>query len=216
MKAPEVPPLTVRTSVQSPEKIAGRLSKFSGGLVRDRCRPLGHAHRTMGVQDPLCDAAATETSGTRDHIPQGVLKVVVSEPVSARAAEQGSDRASSTHPGFYSRLFLVRKATGEWMPIIDLSSLNVFVHCPSFTMEMPRSIFRAPQQGQWLTSLDLKDAYFHIGLTQQTDTVLSQRHLLAVHSTVIRVVNQSESIYQNTQTCTSNCPPPSGKNCTCT
>ena len=52
MKAPEVPPLT----------------------VRDRCRPLGHAHRTMGVQDPLCDAAATETSGTRDHIPQGVLK----------------------------------------------------------------------------------------------------------------------------------------------
>ena len=134
---------------------------------------MGHAHRTMGVQDPLCDAAATETSGTRDHIPQGVLKVVVSEPVSARAAEQGSDRASSTHPGFYSRLFLVRKATGEWRPIIDLSSLNVFVHCPSFTMETPRSIFRAPQQGQWLTSLVLKDAYFHIGSTQQTDAVLS-------------------------------------------
>ena len=61
-------------------------------------------------------------------------------------------------------------------------------------METPRSIFRAPQQGQWLTSLDLKDAYFHIGSTQQTDAVLSQRHLLAVHSTVIRVVNQSESI----------------------
>ena len=33
-----------------------------------------------------------ETSGTGDHIPQGVPKVVVSEPVSARAAEQGSDR----------------------------------------------------------------------------------------------------------------------------
>ena len=121
-------------------------------------------HRTMGVQDPLCNAAATETSGTGDHIPQGVLKVVVSEPVSARAAEQGSDRASSTHPGFFSRLFLVRKATGEWRPIIDLSSLNVFVHCPSFTMETPRSILRAPQQGQWLTSLDLKDAYAYIGI----------------------------------------------------
>ena len=61
-------------------------------------------------------------------------------------------------------------------------------------METPRSIFRAPQQGQWLTSLDLKDVCFHIGSTQQTDAVLSQRHLLAVHSTVIRVVNQSESI----------------------
>ena len=59
---------------------------------------MGHAHRTMGVQDPLCNAAPTEISGTGDHIPQGVPKVVVSEPVSARAAEQGSDRASSTHP----------------------------------------------------------------------------------------------------------------------
>ena len=138
--------------------------KILGGLVRNRCRPLGYAHRTMGVQDPLCDAAPTEISGTGDHVPQGVTKVVVPEPVSARAAEQGSDRASSALPGFYSRLFLVRKATGEWRPIIDLSSLNVFVHCPSFTMETPRSILRALQQGQWLTSLDLKDAYFHIGI----------------------------------------------------
>ena len=63
----------------------------------------------MGVQDPLCNAASTETSGTGaaptetsgtgDHVPQRVTKVVVSEPVSAGAAEQGSDRASSTHPG---------------------------------------------------------------------------------------------------------------------
>ena len=66
--------------------------------------------------------------------------------------------------GFYSRLFLVRKATGEWRPILDLSSLNVFVHCPSFTMETPQSILRALQQGQWFTSLDLKDAFFHIGI----------------------------------------------------
>ena len=46
---------------------------------------------------------------------------------------------------------------------------------------------------------------------QTLPTLLSQRHLLAVHSTAIRVVNQSESIYQNTQTGTSLCPPPSGK-----
>ena len=139
MKAPEVPPLTVlflrlsgpnfgpitrensREAIKILEKIGG-----GGGLVRDRCRPLGYAHRTMGVQDPPCDAAATETSGTRDHIPQGVLRVVVSEPVSARAAEQGSDRANFTLPGCYSRLFLVRKATGEWRPIIRSVLPQVF------------------------------------------------------------------------------------------
>ena len=118
----------------------------------------------MGVQDPLCDAAPTEISGTGDHVPQGVTKVVVPEPISARAAEQGSDRASSALPGLLQPIVPCSQGNGEWRPIIDLSSLNVFVHCPSFTMETPRSILRALQQGQWLTSLDLKDAYFHIGI----------------------------------------------------
>ena len=144
-----------------------------------------------GYKIPFVTLPPLRLQGQETTYPKGSLKWSSLNQVSARAVEQGSDRASSTHPGFYSRLFLVRKATGEWKPIRDLSSLNGFVHCPSFTMESPRSIFRAPQQGQWLTSLDLKDAYFHIGSTQQTDAVLSQRHLLAVHSTVIRVVNQS-------------------------
>ena len=127
---------------------------------------------------------------------------------------KGAIEPAPLTPGFYRHLFLVRKATGEWRPIIDLSSFNVFVHCPSFTMETPRSILRALQQGQWLTSLDLKDAIlsFRDRPSRQTLlTLLSQRHRLAVHSTAIRVVNQSESIYQNTQTCTSICPPSSGK-----
>ena len=98
MKAPEVPPLLVRILDQSPEKIAERLSKSPGAWseIGADCRPLGYAHRTMGVQDPLCNAAPTETSGTGDHIPQGVLKVVISEPVRARAAET-RERSSQLH-----------------------------------------------------------------------------------------------------------------------
>ena len=42
-------------------------------VVRNRCRPLGHAHRTMGVQDPLCNAAPTEISETGDHYTKGSL-----------------------------------------------------------------------------------------------------------------------------------------------
>ena len=63
-----------------------------GGLVRNRCRPLGHAHRTMGVQDPLCNAAPTEISGTGYHYPQGV-------PTWSSLNQSVQElRASSTHP----------------------------------------------------------------------------------------------------------------------
>ena len=137
---------------------------LGGDLVRNRCRPLGHAHRTMGVQDPLCNAAPTEISGTGDHIPQGVPKWSSLSQSVQELWNKGAIEPAPLTTGFYSRLFLTNKATGEWRPIRDLSSLNVFVHCPSFTMETPRSILGALQQGQWLTSLDLKNAYFHIGI----------------------------------------------------
>ena len=65
-------------------------------------------------------------------------------------------------PGFYSRLFLAPKKGGEWRPVIDLSTLNRFMVSPHFKMETPTSILQATQPGQWATSLDLKDAFFHI------------------------------------------------------
>ena len=74
--------------------------------------------------------------------------------------DKGAIEVVTDHsPGFYSRIFLVPKASkGEWRPIIDLSALNCHIKCPSFKMETAGSILKALKQGQWLTSLDLKDA----------------------------------------------------------
>ena len=120
----------------------------------------------MGVQDPPCDAAATETSGTRDHIPQGVLRVVVSEPVSARAAEQGSDRANFTLPGCYSRLFLVRKATGEWRPIIRSVLPQVFSCTARETSYIPpfRDIYLAYLRSFWQRQLRKSPMAFDLNM----------------------------------------------------
>ena len=188
--------------------------KILGGLVRDRCRPLGHAHRTMGVQDPLCDAAATETSGTGDHVPHGVLKVVIPEPVSARAAEQGSDRASSTHPGLLQPI--VPCSQGNRGVEADLRS--VLPQCLRALPELHNGDASVNPQGPTtgpVVNLPRPErcllSYRDPPSRQTPPTLLSQRHCLAIYSTAIRVVNQSESIYQNTQTCTSICPPPSGK-----
>ena len=65
-------------------------------------------------------------------------------------------------PGFYSRLFLVEKATGGWRPVIDLSHLNDFVQLTSFKMETVASVLLSVRERDFQAYLDLKDAYFQI------------------------------------------------------
>ena len=65
-------------------------------------------------------------------------------------------------PGFYSRLFLRPKPSGELRPIIDLSELNTHIQCNHFKMETPHSIQTALQPGEWTFQIDIKDAYLHI------------------------------------------------------
>ena len=65
-------------------------------------------------------------------------------------------------PGFYSRMFLVPKPGNKWRPVIDVSSLNTFIKCPKFIMETPEQIRLAIQANNWVTSLDLSDAYLHV------------------------------------------------------
>ena len=70
--------------------------------------------------------------------------------------------SDATSPGFYSRLFMVPKKSGELRPILDLSALNKFISKSKFKMETPRDIRRVIRHGDWGTSLDLQDAYYHI------------------------------------------------------
>ena len=65
-------------------------------------------------------------------------------------------------PGFYSHLFLVEKTSGGWHPVTDLSHLNEFVHLTRFKMETVASVLLSVREGDFLASLDLKDAYFQI------------------------------------------------------
>ena len=69
---------------------------------------------------------------------------------------------------FYNRLFLVPKPNGKWRPILDLSKLNLFLATGTFKMETPEMIRFSLQKGEWVTSLDFSDAYFHIPIAQRS------------------------------------------------
>ena len=134
-------------------------------LAHDRSRPLGGIRPPRRIPDAIrgssspprevpctvpnvpagLGALSRPPTGDRDHADQRVLEIVL-EP----------------DPGFYSRLFLVEKSSGGWRPVIDLSPLNQFVRQTQFRMETPSSVLLAVRKGEFLASIDLKDAYFQI------------------------------------------------------
>ena len=75
---------------------------------------------------------------------------------------------NQTSLGFFNQLFLVPKPNNRWRPILDLNNLNQFLKAQKFKMETPETIRRSPQQGEWVTSIDFKDAYFHILIQEQS------------------------------------------------
>ena len=75
-------------------------------------------------------------------------------------------------PGFYSRVFLLEKVTGDWRPVIDLSHLNEFVQQTPFEMETVASLLLSVREGDFLASIDLKDAYFQMLVHQSSRKLL--------------------------------------------
>ncbi|XP_047454133.1 uncharacterized protein LOC125016013 [Mugil cephalus] len=64
--------------------------------------------------------------------------------------------------GFYSTYFLVTKKDGRLRPILDLRGLNRFLKVLRFHMLSNAEVLRTVAREEWFTSIDLKDAYFHV------------------------------------------------------
>ena len=64
--------------------------------------------------------------------------------------------------GYYSRFFVVMKASGSWRPVIDLSLLNLKVLKTPFKMETLQSVLLSVRRGDWMVSIDLKDTYLQV------------------------------------------------------
>ena len=63
---------------------------------------------------------------------------------------------------FLSNIFLVPKKTGDLRPVINLKPLNQFVHEIHFKMENIESVKQLLRPGDFMATVDLKDAYFSI------------------------------------------------------
>ena len=103
------------------------------------------------VSDPLLFAVPIPLPS---YSPSSIKGKALQWEIEALIAKGAVELAPSS-PGFYSRLFVVQKASGSWRPVIDLLSLNSFIQLTPFRMESIRSF-------DWMISIDLKDAYLQV------------------------------------------------------
>ena len=73
---------------------------------------------------------------------------------------------------FLSQLFLIPKKDGSSRPVVNLKALNKFITRKKFKMEGAHFLRDLLRPGDWMASIDLKDAYFSVTMAQQDRKLL--------------------------------------------
>ena len=106
------------------------------------------AWRSAGVEDYVVDIVrsgyvvplavppplAEEPVFFPSYAKQSEKALALEEEIRALVKKGAVEPAPMPSPGYYSLMFVVRKASGGWRPIIDLSTLNGYVTKTPFKM----------------------------------------------------------------------------------
>jgi len=99
-------------------------------------------------------------------------QTLLKEELEALLTKQAVQRVPTSQKGFYSNMFMVPKKDGGQRPVINLKALNTYVKTEHFKMEGLHTVKALLQKEDWMTKIDLKDAFFMIPMAPQF------RHLL--------------------------------------
>ena len=145
----------------------GQTSKLLANLAGSRGRSENSSNLERGLHPSLSDPAKSYKVSDCYVNPHrnSYLLEALHQLIDKNAVELVHNQTSL---GFFNRLFLVPKPNNKWRPILDLSKVNLFLKVEKFKMETPETIRTSLQQGEWVTSVDFKDAYFHIPIQEQS------------------------------------------------
>ena len=138
-----------RSGVLGRDRSPGRLLCSLHGLLSS---PFSHPGIVSDVPGRLSSGSSLAARGRGDACQRSLRN----------RPRSGSWLLQSSFPG----------GEGVWRPVISLSHLNEFIHHTRFKMETVASVLLSVREGDFLASLDLKDAYFQIPIHRSSRKLL--------------------------------------------
>ena len=134
------------------------------GLEGQGCGAMGGRVLRVGYCLPFLSPSPLSRAPLPMHSysPTSIKGAALEEVTLGLVAKGAVELAPLPSPGFYSRLFVVWKTSRSWRPVIDLSHLNRFVDVSPFQMETIQFVLLSVRQGDWMASIDLKEAYLQV------------------------------------------------------
>ena len=164
VKGVETPPPNDSSKASLSPPVGGRLCSFRRAWQTNKCSNnvlniITNGYILPFISKPNLARVPLIQSGYKALQKEQALAICIQSLLSKNTIERVENVKSL---GFYSHLFLVPKPHQRWRPVIDLSRLNTFLLVEKFKMENPESIRTSLIPGEWVSSIDLSDAYLHI------------------------------------------------------
>ena len=134
------------------------------GLEGQGCGDLGCRGAAVGLLStlPQHSSSSIVPIPMPSSSPISIMRAALEEVTLGLLAKGALELAPLPSPGFYSHLFVVWKTSGSWRLVIDLSHLIRFVAVSHFQLETIQSVLLSVRQGDWMASIDLKEACLQV------------------------------------------------------
>jgi len=93
-------------------------------------------------------------------------QTLLQEEIHTLLEKQAIQKVPTQTKGFYSSIFMVPKKDGGQRPVINLKRLNYHVKSEHFKMESLHTVKSLLQKEDWMTKVDLKDAFFMVPIAK--------------------------------------------------
>ncbi|CEP18222.1 hypothetical protein [Parasitella parasitica] len=144
----------------------------------------------------------TPTSITPFSVEQATLiDQAIQDLLAKSAIEKVSPQQVQQTPGFYSSMFVIPKKNGGVRPVFNLKRLNQYLEAPHFKMETLREVSLMIKPNDYLVSIDLSDAFLHVGLHPESRRFLRLKWRNQVYQYCTTAFGLSSSPFVFTKVC---------------